>query len=728
MSRPELRPARKAADKCAKQGAFPNMEPDPADQKSLLLALSWGRDRLKSLEKLYLQNLESARCSLEDALGAVLQQEERLWAQARAERARLQAELTAVQDANQRAVRAGVAEIRALWCQLGTLHTRLLGGPEAAAAAAPLDELAPEAATLLTRSARLALRLTRAHFVPHPGRATLGQLQQQEQLLGFPPLGSPARAGVGHPDWAVPQQESGVRAGGKGGPCEIRKTGPSEPLQVEDLAVDAGLASRGEEAMPTPIEGAWEEERGTQRALGARGSIATLALVGMSLPTARACEETKELGMAPAALSAGAQGTLPRDPATLFHAKAVVVQEEGSEGSWEEGGAGGWRERALLGSRAPSARDPFPRWASVDSLGPRWGAPRGVGTPLGGSCIELRAHGAERGSSGLGSAASCNSPLVKGGLLGEVTPGRVPSLQKRSVEHRKMPGCRWWPAAWHTQGPPPRLAAPPPPCNQLVGQWGKPGSRHGQLYLPHGLHATPAGLLYVVDFGNQRLQRLGSARRLLPLRGKGYFDVAVGKGGRLALTNSTWRCVELYSARGVLLQTTSEGFGSPRGIALSPQGELVVADMRLGVLHVLGEASGPGGRLVRCHTVPGFQKPYLVATNRLGEVAVSERGLAGGCCVKVLSASWQLLRVLGGPGRPPLLTNPWGVSLDEAGRVLVADWGRHTHKVLCYPPRGQGWAVASEGLSSPRGVALLGQRHLVVADSMHHCLKTFQYC
>uniref|UniRef100_A0A670IC02 NHL repeat containing 4 n=1 Tax=Podarcis muralis TaxID=64176 RepID=A0A670IC02_PODMU len=96
---------------------------------------------------------------------------------------------------------------------------------------------------------------------------------------------------------------------------------------------------------------------------------------------------------------------------------------------------------------------------------------------------------------------------------------------------------------------------------------------------------------------------------------------------------------------------------------------------------------------------------------------VSERGLDGGCCVKVLAPTWQLLRVLGGQGRPPLLTNPWGVSLDEAGRVVVADWGRLSHAVFCYPPRGRGWAVATEGLSSPRGVALLGERHLVVADN-----------
>uniref|UniRef100_A0A8D0B7Y5 NHL repeat containing protein n=1 Tax=Salvator merianae TaxID=96440 RepID=A0A8D0B7Y5_SALMN len=128
------------------------------------------------------------------------------------------------------------------------------------------------------------------------------------------------------------------------------------------------------------------------------------------------------------------------------------------------------------------------------------------------------------------------------------------------------------------------------------------------------------------------------------------------------------------------------------------------------------------------HPLPGFHKPYLVASNARGEVAVSERGLDGGCCVKVLGAGWQVLRVLGTPGgSPPRLTNPWGVALDEAGQVLVADWGRQIHSVVCYPPRGAGWPVATEGLNSPRGVALLGERHLVVADSMHHCLKSFRY-
>lgn len=691
-----------------------SMDADPPDQESLAGALSWAQARLRSWQKRQLESLEAARRSLEDALEAVLREEELRWAQAREERARLQAELTALQDANERAVQAGVTGTQALRHQLGSLHTCLLAVP-AAAAAPPADiELAQEAATLLTRSAHLALKLTRAHFVPHPGPATLGGLQLEEQALCFPPpQRSPARDGARPPEGILCQEEAGARAGGTaahlspGRACGAHQMGLSEPWQGEEPPGEAGVAPGGEEALPG-TEGAQEEEEGAQRARPAGGNIRPPSLAGRSpgrcLPTPVAT------------LSAEAQGTLPEDPAaTLFRARPVAAQEDGSERSGGEGGGGSWGEGVVLGSWAPSRRGAFPRWASVESLGRRWGAPRGVGLSLGGSCAELGPRTGEGGPLRL-------SSLPRGALLGEPPPAPPPTQQESSVGCREAPGFLRWPAARR----PPTPAAPLPPCNQLVGQWGQLGRGQGQLCLPHGLHAAPpAGPLYVVDFGNRRLQEVGPSGRGLPLRGKAYFDVAVDRGGRLALTDSARRCVELYSPGGALLQTLSEAFGSPRGIAAAPRGEFLVADMRLGVVHVL--LVGSGGQLVRGPTLRGFHKPYLVATNSRGEVAVSERGLDGGCCVKVLGADWRLLRVLGGRGSPPTLTNPWGVSLDEEGRVLVADWGRHAHTVLCYPPRGPGWAVVTEGLSSPRGVALLGKRHLVVADSMHHCLKTFRY-
>lgn len=83
----------------------------------------------------------------------------------------------------------------------------------------------------------------------------------------------------------------------------------------------------------------------------------------------------------------------------------------------------------------------------------------------------------------------------------------------------------------------------------------------------------------------------------------------------------------------------------------------------------------------------------------------------------------------GRAGSTAALTYPGGGgSLDKGSRGLVADWEHHVHPVLCHLPQGRGWAVVTEGLSRPGGIALLDKHPLLVADSMHHCLETFQSC
>uniref|UniRef100_A0A8C9WTM4 NHL repeat containing 4 n=1 Tax=Sander lucioperca TaxID=283035 RepID=A0A8C9WTM4_SANLU len=74
----------------------------------------------------------------------------------------------------------------------------------------------------------------------------------------------------------------------------------------------------------------------------------------------------------------------------------------------------------------------------------------------------------------------------------------------------------------------------------------------------------------------------------------------------------------------------------------------------------------------------------------------------------------QVLGVCAGMG--PVLACPWGISIDTDGNV-----------VLLYPAQGVGWPIVTQGLSSPRGLTLLPEGQLAVSDSMHHCIKIYQY-
>uniref|UniRef100_A0A7N8XNI1 Uncharacterized protein n=1 Tax=Mastacembelus armatus TaxID=205130 RepID=A0A7N8XNI1_9TELE len=282
----------------------------------------------------------------------------------------------------------------------------------------------------------------------------------------------------------------------------------------------------------------------------------------------------------------------------------------------------------------------------------------------------------------------------------------------------------------------------------LIRQFGKQGSGRADLTLPSGIHATPQRQLFIVDCGNARVQVTdprgnvlqqvtsttsdGSARRC-----RNYFDIAVNAKGLIALSCAAERALLVFSRHGRLLQTFG-GSGSgtakdeleaPRGVTVTRLDEFLVADIRKGTLIALKLDPKTGSRLERT-VVTGFHRPYLVASClSSGMIAVSERGNETGRvpCIKVLEPGWNTVRVLGVcAGMGPVLACPWGICIDTDGNVLVADWGEQ-HRVLVYPAQGMGRPLVTHGLSSPRGLTLLPEGQLAVSDSMHHCIKIYQY-
>lgn len=282
----------------------------------------------------------------------------------------------------------------------------------------------------------------------------------------------------------------------------------------------------------------------------------------------------------------------------------------------------------------------------------------------------------------------------------------------------------------------------------LVKQFGKQGSGRTDFNLPSGVHATVKGQLFVVDCGNARIQvtdlQKNVVQQVSPSGSErssricNYFDVAVNSKGLIALTCAAERAVLVFSRHGRLLQTfggtvigsTTEELDAPRGVTVTRQDEFLVADIKRGTLTSLKLDPKTGARLERT-VVTGYHRPYLVAAClTTGLMAVSERGNESGRvpCIRVLEPSWNTIRILGVcSGLGPVLTCPWGLCIDSDGDVLVADWGKQHHRVLLYPSKGVGWPLVSDSLNSPRGLALLPDGHMVVSDSMNHCIKIYRY-
>ncbi|KAM3607883.1 uncharacterized protein V6R79_015685 [Siganus canaliculatus] len=282
----------------------------------------------------------------------------------------------------------------------------------------------------------------------------------------------------------------------------------------------------------------------------------------------------------------------------------------------------------------------------------------------------------------------------------------------------------------------------------LIRQFGKQGSGRADLTLPSGIHATPQGQLFIVDCGNARVQVTDHRGNVLqqvtsPMsdgfarRCRNYFDLAVNAKGLIALSCAAERALLIFNRHGRLLQTfggsglatAKDELEAPRGVTVTRMDEFLVADIRKGTLIALKLDPKTGSRLERT-VVTGFHRPYLVAAClSSGMIALSERGSETGRvpCIKVLEPGWNTVRVLGVcAGMGPVLTCPWGICIDPDGNVLVADWGEQ-HRVVLYPAQGVGWPIVTEGLSSPRGLTLLPEGQLAVSDSMHHCIKIFQY-
>lgn len=282
----------------------------------------------------------------------------------------------------------------------------------------------------------------------------------------------------------------------------------------------------------------------------------------------------------------------------------------------------------------------------------------------------------------------------------------------------------------------------------LVKQFGKQGSGRTDFNLPSGVHATNKGQLFVVDCGNARIQVTDSQKNVVQQvtpssterssRICNYFDVAVNSKGLIALTCAAERAVLVFSRHGRLLQTfggttigsTNEELDAPRGVTVTHQDDFLVADIKRGTLTTLRLEPKTGARLERV-VVSGYHRPYLVAAcQTTGLMAVSERGNEAGRvpCIRVLEPGWNTIRILGVcSGLGPILTCPWGLCIDSDGDVLVADWGKQHHRVLLYPAKGVGWPLVTDTLSSPRGLALLPDGHMVVSDSMNHCIKMYRY-
>ncbi len=299
---------------------------------------------------------------------------------------------------------------------------------------------------------------------------------------------------------------------------------------------------------------------------------------------------------------------------------------------------------------------------------------------------------------------------------------------------------------------------------EFVKQWGGLGDGEGQLFMPWGIAVGSDNLLYVSDYGNNRVQvfspegeflrgwgRLGSGLGRL----RGPVGIALDPAGNVYVADAFNYRVQVFTPEGEPLRAWSgppseqQPF-TPWGIAVDPQGRVYVSDLQANRVYQFTNE----GQLLRSWGGLGtgageFTGPAGIAVSPAGEVYVVD---SLGYRVEVFTSEGEFLRQWGSwcdlyihPGRGcrdsdgqgPLesgdgqLSSPWGIALDAQGRVYVADSANK--RIQVFTPEGEflvKWGTLGRGpgeFDNSVGVAIDGQGDVYVADLNNNRIQKFSF-
>ncbi|HYW69980.1 MAG TPA: tandem-95 repeat protein, partial [Pyrinomonadaceae bacterium] len=177
-----------------------------------------------------------------------------------------------------------------------------------------------------------------------------------------------------------------------------------------------------------------------------------------------------------------------------------------------------------------------------------------------------------------------------------------------------------------------------------LGSWGTAGSGDGQFAGPLGVAIDLVGNVYVVDSGNNRIQKFNTS------------GTSITKWGAAGSGNGQ--------------------FNNPAGIAVDPAGNVYVADTFNNRIQQFTSAGVFVSKFGQSGAGEGqFQHPYAVAADRVGNLYVAD---SDNHRIEKFDTSGNFLLQWGGHGTGNgLFDNPRGVAVDVSGNVYITDVGNN---------------------------------------------------
>ncbi len=327
---------------------------------------------------------------------------------------------------------------------------------------------------------------------------------------------------------------------------------------------------------------------------------------------------------------------------------------------------------------------------------------------------------------------------------------------------------------------------PPFPITTFAGMLGAPGSADGQgraaqFNNPMGIAFDGHGNCYVADLANFVIRKVAPDRTVTTLAGSSgrwggndgvgsearfgtVCGVAVDSFGRVYVADHGNSTIRIITPEGVVSTLagkpaetgsadgprTQARFNRPRGVALTAEGTVYVADSDNHVIRkittdgvvstIAGVAGHPGssdgtGNLVQ------FNLPVALVLDRQGNLFVADAGnstirkITPGGVVSTLAGKAGSFGSVDGPLATAKFNSPQAIAIDDAGTLFVADTGDNTIRrigldgnvttVAGRPgrigTRDGDWSEAM--FWWPRGVAVNAAGDVFVGDYGNHALR-----
>jgi hypothetical protein len=253
--------------------------------------------------------------------------------------------------------------------------------------------------------------------------------------------------------------------------------------------------------------------------------------------------------------------------------------------------------------------------------------------------------------------------------------------------------------------------------NGTAGYSGEGPATTVQLNYPEGVAVDAAGNLYIADTNNNRIRKVSN----------GAMTTVAGNG------------TAGYSGDG---QATSAQLNYPGGVAVDAAGNLYVADTNNNRIRevssgVITTVAGGGASFGDGGPATGAQlfNPYGVAVDAAGNLYIADSGnsrirkVSNGIVTTVAGNGTQGFSGDNGAATSAQLSNPYGVAVDSAGNLYVADSGNSRIRKVTNGTiatvagngtqgfSGDNGVATSAQLNNPFGVAVDSIGNLYIADS-----------